>query len=78
MAGIGVKQTLATATIGGMRVAGFGCDFNRSMQHLSSKFRAEDVVDEAEIEDLLHRDRQVIDVGSLAERRFTAYHSASF
>ena len=47
------------------------CDFNRSMQHLVSKNREEDVADEeVPTEDSLHRSRQEHDVGSLAERRF--------
>ena len=36
---------------------GHGCGFNRSMQHLISNYREEDVVNEVSIEDLLHRDR---------------------
>jgi hypothetical protein len=43
-----------------------GCDFNRSMQHLSSSDRAEDVADEAKTEDLLHTRTERADVGSLA------------
>ena len=35
--------------------AGSLCGFNRSMQHLISKYREEDVVYEAATEDLLHR-----------------------
>ena len=31
-----------------------GCDFNRSMQHLISTYREEDVENETETEDLLH------------------------
>ncbi len=31
------------------------CGFNRSMQHLISKYREEDVADEAETEDLLFK-----------------------
>lgn len=46
-----------------------GCDFNRSMQHLSFNYKAEDVVNEATTENLLHRDRQSIDVGPLAIRK---------
>ncbi len=33
------------------------CGFNRSMQHLSSNYRAEDVAYEVPTEDLLHRYR---------------------
>jgi hypothetical protein len=47
-------------------------DFNRSMQHLSSNYRAEDVVDEAATEDLLQLRAKEHDVGSLASRRFSA------
>jgi hypothetical protein len=48
------------------------CGFNRSMQHLVSKRREEDVADEeVPKEDSLHRNRQSTDVGSLAERRFS-------
>ena len=44
-----------------------GCGFNRSMQHLISQYREEDVVDEkVSAKDLLHRSRQGADVGSLA------------
>ena len=43
-------------------------DLNRSMQHLSSKYREEDVADEAETEDLLQRGAEKLDVGSLAGR----------
>ena len=44
------------------------CRFNRSMQHLISKHREEDVENEVSDEDLLHRIRQINDVGSLAKR----------
>ncbi|MDH3275241.1 MAG: hypothetical protein OEM99_11965 [Gammaproteobacteria bacterium] len=47
-------------------------DFNRSMQHLSSNDRAEDVAHEAETEDLLQRRAEELDVGSLAGWRFSA------
>ena len=47
-------------------------DFNRSMQHLSSDDRAEDVADEAETEDLLQLSAEELDVGSLAGWRFSA------
>ena len=39
-------------------------DFNRSMQHLSSNYRAEDVVDEAATEDLLQLRAKELDVVS--------------
>jgi hypothetical protein len=42
-------------------------DLNRSMQHLDSKYREEDVADEVQIEDLLQRRAEKLDVGSLAE-----------
>ena len=35
----------------------FNCDFNRSMQHLISDYREEDVENEAATENLLHRNR---------------------
>ncbi len=47
-------------------------DLNRSMQHLDSEYREEDVADEVQIEDLLQRRAEKLDVGSLAGRRFTA------
>ena len=47
-------------------------DLNRSMQHLDSKYREEDVADEVQIEDLLQRRAEKLDVGSLAGRRFSA------
>ena len=44
-----------------------GCGFNRSMQHLVSKSREEDVADEeVPTEDSLHRSRPEHDVGPLA------------
>jgi len=42
-------------------------DLNRSMQHLDSKNRDEDVADEAKTKDLLQRRTKKLDVGSLAE-----------
>ena len=36
-------------------VAIYDCDFNRSMQHLISTYREEDVENENATEDLLHR-----------------------
>jgi hypothetical protein len=38
------------------------------MQRLDSKYREEDVADEAKTEDLLQRRTKKLDVGSLAER----------
>ncbi len=45
-----------------------GCGFNRSMQHLISNDREEDVENEAATKDLLHRRTKGVDVGSLEER----------
>jgi hypothetical protein len=53
------------------------CDLNRSTQHLISNYREGDVENEAATEDLLHRRAKIIDVGSLAERRFSPYGSYS-
>jgi hypothetical protein len=39
------------------RTAPLGCDLNRSMQHLNSNYREEDVANEVSNEDLLHRSR---------------------
>ena len=47
-------------------------DLNRSMQHLDSNYREEDVADEVQIEDLLQRSAEKLDVGSLAGGRFSA------
>ena len=53
----------------GALIAEFDCGFNRSLQHLVSIRREEDVADEeVPKEDSLHRIRQIADVGSLAER----------
>ena len=51
------------------QVAGFGCGFNRSMQHLTSSQREEDVADE-EIpkEAAPYRSRESNDVESVAAR----------
>ena len=43
-----------------------GCDFNRSMQHLLSGYREEDIGNAATTEDLLHRGTEGRDVGSMA------------
>jgi len=40
------------------------------MQHLNSKDTEEDVENEVQTEDLLHRSTESTDVGSLAERGF--------
>ena len=45
------------------------CGFNRSMQHLISDYREEDVENEAATEDLLQRSPKGDDVGSVAARR---------
>jgi hypothetical protein len=45
-----------------------GGDLNRSMQHLHSHYREEDVENEAATEDLLQLRTKKLDVGSLAER----------
>ena len=52
-----------------------GCGFNRSTQHLISKYREEDVEYEVQTEDLLLRCTEGIDVGSMGERRFYANDS---
>ena len=54
------------------------CDFNWSMQHLDSKYREEDVADEAASEDLLFKYSEGVDVGPLAEGRFIAYDCRPF
>ena len=54
---------------GGVHTIALGCDFNRSMQHLHSHYREEDVENEVSEENLLHRNRQGIDVGSLGESK---------
>ena len=57
---------LAVATHALTTSSAMGCDFNRSMQHLVSKSREEDVADEeVPKEDSLHRSRQEHDVGPL-------------
>ena len=43
-------------------MAGMSCGFNRSMQHLISNYREEDVGYEVSTEDLLHRRTKSIDV----------------
>jgi hypothetical protein len=44
------------------------CGFNRSMQHLISNDREEDVENETATKDLLHSRTKGFDVGSLEER----------
>ena len=53
-------------------------DLNRSMQHLISNYREEDVENEAATEDLLLIRSESVDVGPLVERRFYACHSGPF
>ncbi len=50
------------------RASALGGDLNRSTQHLDSEYREEDVADEVQIEDLLQRRAEKLDVGSLAGR----------
>jgi hypothetical protein len=57
------KQTLRMLS----PAAANDCGFNRSMQHLISSDVEEDVENETETEDLLHRRTKGIDVGSLAK-----------
>ena len=59
-------------------MSALGCDFNRSTQHLDSKYREGDVADEAETEDLLFKHSEGVDVGPLAARRFIAYDCMPF
>ncbi len=59
-------------------MSALGCGFNWSTQHLISKYREEDVVHEAATEDLLHRRTEIVDVGSLAERRVPSFNSPAF
>ena len=47
-------------------MAALGGDLNRSVQHLDSEYREEDVADEVQNEDLLQRRAEKLDVGSLA------------
>src|SRR3974390_1645001 len=54
-----------------------GCGFNRSMQHLDSHRRAEDVAYEVPDEDPVHRERQSLDVGALATGRVAARDSSA-
>src|SRR5215472_10777248 len=53
-------------------MTGSGCGFNRSMQHLDSHRRAEEVAYEVPDEDPVHRGRQSLDVGALATGRVAA------
>ena len=50
----------------------FACDFSRSMQHLDSSYREEDVADEAKIENILYRTTKSADVGSLQQTQLAA------
>ncbi len=60
------------------RMAGDDCHLNRSTQHLISNYREGDVENEVQTENLLHRNPQGIDVGSLAERRFSGVNRSTF
>jgi transposase len=54
-------------------ISAFGCGFNRSLQHLVSIRREEEVaVEEIPTEDSLHRNRQSADVGSLVATALVA------
>ena len=72
----GRKQTLDEPPFGVVFLfkgtAANDCGFNRSMQHLISKYREEDVDHEVSTKNLLHRRTEVVDVGSLAKRRLSA------
>ena len=53
-----------------------GCDLSRSMQHLNSNSKEEDVEYEIQTEDLLHRRTEGTDVGSPGTRRFPGLNCA--
>jgi len=55
MAPVGQQQPFSTAVIVAARRLLRDGDLNRSMQHLDSEYREEDVADEVQIEDLLQR-----------------------
>ena len=55
---------------GALQASAFGCGFSRSMQHLDSHCRGEDVAHEVPDGDPVHRSRQGVDVGTLAIGRF--------
>ena len=57
-------------------MAACACDFNRSMQHLISNYREEDVAHEAATKDLLHARTENANVGPLASRGLNVCHSA--
>jgi hypothetical protein len=59
-------------------IAAIDCGFNRSMQHLDSQCREEDVAHEAPDEDPVHRSRQGFNVGALATGRVAAHHRSPF
>lgn len=48
----------------GLETSAFTLGFNRSMQHLDSSYREEDVADEAKIENILYRTTKSADFGS--------------
>jgi hypothetical protein len=52
-----LRQVTAFWPVEGTFVSALECEFNRSMQHLDSNRRAEDVAYEVPDEDLLHRGR---------------------
>ena len=56
MAASARKAALRQAQFSIGRIAAIGCDFNWSMQHLSSHYREGGDANEVPIEDLLHRD----------------------
>ncbi len=51
----GCNESLAASQLSRLGTSALGCDFNRSMQHLISHYREEDVEYEVPDEDLLHR-----------------------
>ena len=55
-----------------------GADSIGERNTLSLNYREEDVADEAETPNLLHRRAESADVGTLAERRFHERDSAAF
>jgi hypothetical protein len=54
------------------RMAGYGCGFNRSMQHTEDCMNSEGCCNEAKTADLLHRKPESVNVGTLAERRIAS------
>ena len=70
-----MRRTILGRSIIGLMVS---CHLNRSTQHLISNYREGDVENEVQTENLLHRNPQGIDVGSLAERRFSGVDRPTF